>query len=298
MTYNRGRVDLDSLRCFDAAATTLSFRAAAARMHLSPAAFSDRIRRLEEDLGVAVLRRTTRRVTLTEAGERLLPLVRGTLQGAEGVRAAAAVKGRPLPYELVLGTRYELGISWLCPALEPLSRRRPERTIHLFNADSPDLLRRLERGELDAIVASVRLTSPRLAYAALHPEAYSFVSTTRCLRARADAAHLTLVDVTPDLPLFRYFLDALPDAEPWRFARTEYMGGIGNIRRRVLDGRGRVAVLPRYFIERDVAAGRLVTLLPRVRPRSDSFRLVWRAGHPREADLVALAAELRAQPLR
>src|SRR6516162_878860 len=106
-------MDLDSFRCFDAAATTLSFRAAAARMHLSPAAFSDRIRRLEEDLGVAVLRRTTRRVTLTEAGERLLPLVRGTLQGAEGVRAAAAVKGRPLPYELVLGTRYELGISWL-----------------------------------------------------------------------------------------------------------------------------------------------------------------------------------------
>jgi DNA-binding transcriptional LysR family regulator len=291
-------VDLDSFRCFDAAATTLSFRAAAARVHLSPAAFSDRIRRLEDDLGVAVLRRTTRRVALTEAGERLLPLVRETLRGAARVRAAAAEKGRPPPFDLVLGTRYELGISWLCPALEPLSRRRPERTIHLFNADSPDLLRRLERGELDAIVASVRLTSPRLAYAALHPEAYALVSTTRCLRARADAARLTLVDVTPDLPLFRYFLDALPDAEPWPFARTEYMGGIGNIRRRVLDGRDRVAVLPRYFIERDVAGRRLVMLLPRVRPRSDSFRLVWRAGHPREPELVALAAELRAHPLR
>lgn len=291
-------MDLDSFRCFDAAATTLSFRAAAARVHLSPAAFSDRIRRLEEDLGVPVLRRTTRQVALTDAGHRLLPLVREALARAEHVRAAARQDARPAPFELVLGTRYELGISWLCPALEPLSRKRPERTLHLFNADTPDLLRRLERGELDAVVASMRLTSPRLAYAALHPELYSFVSTERCLRGRADAARLTLVDVTPDLPLFRYFLDALPDAEPWPFARTEYMGGIGNIRRRVLDGGGRVAVLPRYFIAPDLAAGRLVALMPRVHPRSDAFRLVWRAGHPREAELVALAAELRARPLR
>ena len=41
----------DSLRCFEAAATTLRFRAAAARVHLSPGALSDRIRRLEEGLG-------------------------------------------------------------------------------------------------------------------------------------------------------------------------------------------------------------------------------------------------------
>lgn len=291
-------MDLDSLRCFDAVATTLSFRGAAARVHLSPAAFSDRIRRLEEDLGVSLFRRTTRQVALTDDGRRLLPLVRETMAGVDRVQAAAREKGRPAPFELVIGTRYELGLSWLCPSLGPLARRHPERRIHLFNADGPDLLRRLERGDLDAVVASVRLTSPHLVYAALHPEHYAFVSATRCLRRRADASELTLVDVSPDLPLFRYLLDAQPDAEPWPFARTEYMGGIGNIRLRLLEGGGRVAVLPRYFIARDVAAGRLVTLLPGVHPRSDSFRLVWRAGHPREPDLVTLAAELRGRPLR
>jgi LysR family transcriptional regulator, glycine cleavage system transcriptional activator len=291
-------MDYDSLRCFDAAAHTLRFRAAAARVGLSPAAFSDRIRRLEESLGAPILRRTTKEVALTETGQRLLPLAREALSQIERLRAAATAEARPLPYELVVGTRYELGLSWLCPALEPLARRRPERTIHLYNGDTPDLLRRLERGDLDAVVASMRLTSPRLAYAALHPEAYDFVGVARVLRRREDAGPLTLVDVSPDLPLFRYFLDALVDAEPWPFARTEFMGGIGNIRRRVLDGAGRVAVLPRYFIARDLAAGRLVRLMPRVRLRSDSFRLVWRAGHPREAELVALANELRAFPLR
>ena len=87
-------------------------------------------------------------------------------------------------------------------------------------------------------------------------------------------------------------------AEPWPFARIEYLGGIGNIRRRLADGGGRVAVLPKYFIREELRAGRLVTLMPRVKPRPDSFRLVWRAGHPREAELMALAADLRRHPLR
>ena len=75
------------------------------------------------------------------------------------------------------------------------------------------------------------------------------------------------------------------------------MGGIGNIRHRVLEGEGRVAVLPAPSSRR-TSPGGLRRLMPRVRLRSDSFRLVWRAGHPREAELVALAGELRAFPLR
>lgn len=104
--------------------------------------------------------------------------------------------------------------------------------------------------------------------------------------------------VSRDLPLFRYFLDALPAAEPWPFAKVEYLGGIGNIRRRLHDGEGRVAVLPKYFCREDLAAKRLVRLLPAVRLRSDTFRLVWRRNHPREAELLNLAEALRAHPLR
>jgi DNA-binding transcriptional LysR family regulator len=291
-------VDLDSLRCFDAAATTLNFRAGARRVRLSPAAFSDRIQRLEEQLNVTLFVRTTRHVELSEVGRRLLPLARELLNGAERFSAAGKTTASATPYELCIGTRYELGLSWLCPALTKLERARPERTIHLYNADTPDLLLRLERGDLDAVVASMRLTSPRLSYAALHPEEYVFVSKRACPAHREQARNLTLVDVSADLPLFRYLLDALPDAEPWPFARVEHMGGIGNIRCRLLDGAGRVAVLPRYFVEKDLAARRLVRLLPRVRLRTDSFRLVWRSGHQRTTDLLALAEELRGFPLQ
>jgi DNA-binding transcriptional LysR family regulator len=291
-------MDFDSLRCFDVAATTLNFRAAAARVYLSPAAFSDRVQRLEEELGAALFERTTRQVALTEVGQRLLPMARQLLEDAERLRVVSREPARAAPFELYVGTRYELGVSWLCPALSDFESKRPERTLHLYNGDTPDLLARLERGDLDAIVASMRLTSPNLTYAALHPEEYVFVSTEASLRRREDAARCTLVDVSRDLPLFRYFLDALHDAEPWPFAHVEYMGGIGNIRRRLLDGDGRVAVLPKYFVRDDLKARRLVRLMPKVAPRSDSFRLVWRRDHPRQSELLTLADELRARPLR
>jgi DNA-binding transcriptional LysR family regulator len=267
-------------------------------VHLSPTALSDRVKRLEDDLGKPLFERTTRRVALTDEGLFLLPLARDVLASAARLRAASEGAHVLPPFELFLGTRYELGLSWLCPALTPLQKRHPERTIHLHFADSPDLIARLERGDLDAVVASVRLTSPRLAYASLHPEHYVFVARPGIrVRGPEDASALTLVDVSPDLPLFRYLLDATPDSTPWPFDRVEYMGGIGGIRSRVLEGQ-RVAVLPAYFVQDDLRKKRLVPLMKGLVLRSDAFRLIWRAGHPRAPAFLDLASDLRAFPLR
>src|SRR5687768_3422716 len=124
--------DLESLRCFEAAAVHLSFRVAAAQVALSPAAFSDRIRRLEEVLDTRLFERTTRRVVLTPAGRRLLPQARRCLEEARRCLDAVREDGTRTPFEIVLGTRYELGLSWLVPALDGLRDARPERTVHLY----------------------------------------------------------------------------------------------------------------------------------------------------------------------
>ena len=71
---------LESIHCFDVGARLLNFRAAAKQVFLSPAAFSDRIRRLEEQLGAPLFVRSTRKVVLTETGERLLPQARRMLE--------------------------------------------------------------------------------------------------------------------------------------------------------------------------------------------------------------------------
>lgn len=292
--------DLESLRCFDEAARCLNFRVAASRVHLSPAAFSDRIRRLEDQLGAPLFERTTRRVTLTGAGQRLADHARRCLDLA-GRCAEVATGAEATPFALRIGTRYELGLSWLVPALGPLREARPERTIHLGFGEGEDLLARLHKGELDAVVSSLRLVRPGLETAPLHAEGYVFVGarrhlTRQPLRSAADASAHTLFDTLPDLPLFRYFRDARPPLEQWGFAHVELLGTIGAVRHRVREGAG-VAVLPRYFVEEDLHRKVLLPILPETALPQDWFRLVWLAGHPHAAALRALAAELAQRPL-
>jgi len=292
--------DLESLRCFEAAARHLSFRSAAREVALSPPGFSDRIQRLEDDLGCALFVRTTRRVALTDDGSRLLPHARALLSGARALVVAMASGGAP-PVELTIGTRFELGISWLTPLLDALKERAPARQLHLVFGDSPDLLEKTHKGAVDATVTSARLGTSRFAYALLHEERYVFVGAPslvdeRPLKRADDARIHTLIDAGEGLPLFRYLRDASPADEPWTFSGIELLGAIGAIRLRVLAGAG-VAVLPHYLVEPDLQKGTLKELLPRRPLDSDHFRLVWREGHPMEHELHALAADLRVFPL-
>ena len=293
--------DLFSLACFEAAARTLNFRAAARSVALSSAAFSDRIRRLEEHLEVGLFDRTTRRVQLTPAGQRLLTHARDLLQSARVCRDVAHGKGSVTPYALTIGTRFELGMSWLVPALEPLSLARPERTLHLAFGSGSEILARLRRGELDAVISSSRLVERGLAYVPLHIETYVFVASPRLLEDKPlahpdDAAAHHLLDSEPSLPLFRYHLDARTDGRVLDFAGHSYLGTIGAIRQRARRGGG-VGVLPRYFVQRDLEDGSLQVVFPEVEPLADTFRLVWLEGHRSSTELVNLGEELRQLPL-
>ncbi len=294
--------DIDSLRCFSAAARHLNFRVAAKSVALSPGAFSGRIARLEETLGVSLFERTTRRVVLSPEGTRLWGHVEQVLEGARRCSSVAKSAEAKPPFALTIGTRFELGLSWLTPSLEALARARPDRTLHLTFGDSPDLIERARLGLIDGAVTSARFTSRALRFRVLHEEGYVFVASRSLLRRKPlrnaeDATGHVLLDLSADLPLFRYFLDAQRAARVWAFARTELLGTIAAVRFRLLEGAG-VGVLPRYFATPDLKAGRLVQLQPRVKLAEDFFRLIWREGHPREDELIALASDLATRPLR
>ena len=241
------------------------------------------------------------RCAACENPARLLPRAEALIRAAHGLREHVLEEGCEPPFSLTLGTRFELGLSWIVPNLASLREAQPQRTIHIQFADGPELIVATLERRIDCFVASIRLTEADLAYALLHEEQYVLVAASellaeRPLRRPADATEHTLIDTLPDLPLFRYFLDAAPARQTWTFAAHEYMGGIAAVRHRVLDGAG-VAVLPRYFVQADLDAGVLGHVLPRVRLASDWFRLVWRRDHPRQAALEALAEEFRARPL-
>ena len=82
-------MDFRNLRYFVAVAEELHFRRAAKRLQVAQPAVSVQVRKLEEDLGVQLLERTPRRVTLTPAGEAFLVEARRVLQQGDQARRVA-----------------------------------------------------------------------------------------------------------------------------------------------------------------------------------------------------------------
>ena len=78
------RGNLDDLAAFVAIADNLSFRAAAMRLGVTPSALSHTMRQLEERIGVRLLHRTTRSVSPTDAGLRLLERLRPAIEQIGG----------------------------------------------------------------------------------------------------------------------------------------------------------------------------------------------------------------------
>lgn len=294
--------NLESLRCFSAAATYLNFRIAAQSVALSPAAFGERIRQLEEILNATLFTRTTRKVQLTQAGEALRPSADALLAEAGRLSQIVHHAKEPVPYELTLGTRFELGLSWLVQSLSALKQKAPKRTIHLFFGDSHELVARVERGLLDCAVTSTRIVRGGVNYVSLHKESYVLLGNPKQLRAQAfrhstHASSHTLLDIDSDLPLFRYFLDATDASQIWEFASHEYLGTIAAIRLRLLEVGG-IAVLPHYFVKNDLATKKLVALFPRIELAPDYFRLIWRKGDSRQKEFSILAQHLKDLPIK
>ena len=294
--------DLESIRCFVAASETLNFRAAAQLVALSPPAFSERIANLEETVGARLFERTTRKVTATAAGLRMLPHARTLLAQAAALAQIASDDGRAPDVRLRIGTRFELGVSYLTPSLLDLEGKRPGRTLDLVFGDSPDLMRSLAERRVDCVVTSLRLTTPAIAYATLHEERYVLVGAPPLLErsplsCAADARKHTLLDTLPSLPLFRYFLDAAPGAAAWTFENTRHLGAIAAVRHLAVQGAG-VAVLPEYFTTGLIDDGKLQRAMPEVALNRDYFRLIWNADHVLTEEFELLAADLRELPLR
>ncbi len=291
---------LDSFRCFVEVATRLSFRAAARAVALTPAAVSTRIRQLEEQVGQPVFVRTTRSVELTDAGAALLPAAKEALAKAERALAVARGELGPPPLDVTIGTRHELGMSWVLPALPALRHALPHVTFHLWFGAGIDLLARVREGTLPCAIGSMRSPDPSLYGDPLHEEHYVLCAAPRLLkrqplRTERDLPGFRIIDADPTLPLASYLRGA-PGGAELQFGPTVSMGTIAAVHEFVKQGEG-VAVLPRYLVSADLKKGALVKVLPRRPLRTDWFRLFSRNGDERAPLFARLARLLRTRPL-
>jgi LysR family transcriptional regulator, glycine cleavage system transcriptional activator len=288
------RLDLDMLAAFVAAAELGSFRAAAQAEFITAAALGKRIQTLEAQLGGALFARTSRQITLTPQGAALLPRARRLLHEAQECLREGA---QGVAHELTLGTRHELGMSWLLPMRHALAAAQPQVLLHYYFGAVADLERRLLEHRLDAIVTSHEPATARLEGILLHREDYTFVAAPALLAQRAlscgeDALGHALIDIDEGLPLFGYCQFDARRHPPLRFMQRRYMGTIEAVRALVLAGEG-VAVLPSYFVAEQLAAGQLVRVLPELPLGHDHFRLWHREGSPHRAAFEAMAGVMR-----
>jgi DNA-binding transcriptional LysR family regulator len=147
MVMDGGHVELRQLVYFSAVAEELNFARAAERLHIVQPAVSQQIRRLERDLGVQLFDRTSRRVRLTAAGERLLPEARAVLAAADQTRRLAAELASS--GILRLGTSQGLG-ERLPQVLDELARTAPALRVELVGARADQRLAMLRSGQLDS----------------------------------------------------------------------------------------------------------------------------------------------------
>ena len=158
---------LSAIRAFEAAARLASFTRAAEELHMTQAAVSYQIKRLEQWLGTAVFRRLPRRVALTPTGELLASAV---LENFQGLRCAFAQAIERSQTDLSITSLPTIASTWLVPRLGSFRQAHPHLTVRLETAVP---LADLTQGDFDVGIRSGGGEWPGLTAYRLLPSLYS-----------------------------------------------------------------------------------------------------------------------------
>jgi len=138
---------LENLRIFEAVARLQSFTAAAESLTLSHSAVSRRVSELEARLGVQLLHRTSRRVSLTPQGKILFEAAQEALRRIEEATADIVQPARRKP--LLVSCERSLAMRWLIPRLSQFQDAHPDLPVYLSTGDGPV---DLARGSIDLAI--------------------------------------------------------------------------------------------------------------------------------------------------
>jgi LysR family transcriptional regulator, transcription activator of glutamate synthase operon len=269
-------MELRQLRYLDAVARRRSFTQAALDLHIAQSALSQQVGRLERELGMELLRRTTRRVEVTEAGELVLARARSALAEVDGVRADLdALQG------LVRGTLRLGGVPPVGPAhpaalIADFSRAHPGVAITVREDVAFTLLGQLRHGALDLVMALVDphaldgLDGVRLLDEELVLIAPLDHQLTRAKRVRVERlADQALVAYGTGSALRDALLALVPDGRVVAEANE-----LETVRELTARGLG-VALMPRSVVARHADRLAIRPLTPR---HALPVSLIWRAG--------------------
>ncbi len=289
----RRSLPLSALRAFEAAARLGSFKAASEELGVTPTAVSHQIRALEAQAGLALFDRQVRKVSLTEAGTQLYPVLR------DGFDAFAATLARLTQQR----TRAQVSISatnaftvkWLVPRLADFRHRHPGIDLQLQASDDAVDLRSTA---VDMAVRYGRGPYPGLVTEPLFTDRFAPVANPRLgVVSQEDLARVPLIRFD-----WRRPHSENPTWERWfmvaQWRRPQQAGELrfsdeGHAIQAAVAGQG-IALVSLALIADELEAGYLVQpFAPAI--EGHTYHLAMHADRPPSAPVQAVAQWLRAQ---
>lgn len=187
-------MNLRDLRYFVALADTRHFGKAAERSFVSQPTLSAQLKKLENYLGVQLIERQPRKVTLTETGQKILPLARRILQESDEIVSMARNEHDPLSGKLNLAFIPTIG-----PYLLPLVARRlrkqlPQLKLMLYEYQTQALLEKLRAGEIEMGILALPVPLDGLEARELYDEPFTVAVPNQ--HALAKRAHVKVDDLS------------------------------------------------------------------------------------------------------
>lgn len=286
-------MNLEQLASFVEVANTGHFTKAAATLHLAQPSLSRQISTLEKELGSELFHRAHGHISLTAAGETLLPSARRMLADAEAVRRdmdelAGLRKGR-----IRLGATPTLCVSLVAEAISGFHHEHPGVELELVEKGSRELIEALGAGELDLALITRTLSPsaqmPRLRMQGVLSEDLVVIAAAESPRGGAaflPGDTVTLADVAA-LPqvLFHHGYDL-------REATSAAFDAAGLAPNIVVEGAEMDAVL--RFVERGLGVAIVPAMVLVDRPRLTSAQLL----EPSLSRTVSLATRADVRPTR
>ncbi|MFH8593735.1 LysR substrate-binding domain-containing protein [Streptomyces rimosus] len=291
---------LAQLRAFVAVAEHLHFREAAAEIGMSQPALSGAVSALEEALGVQLLERTTRKVLLSPAGERVAARARTVLEAVGDLMEEAEAARAPFTGVLRLGVIPTVAPYLLPTVLRLVHDRYPDLDLQVHEEQTGSLLDGLQQGRLDLLLLAVPLGAPTITELPLFDEDFVLVAPQdHWLGGRGDIPREALKDM--DLLLLDeghclrdQALDICREAGREDGAPvTTSAAGLSTLVQLVAGGMG-VTLLPRTALRVETARNEQLTTGYFADPApSRRIALAMRSGAARQSEFEEFAAALR-----
>jgi DNA-binding transcriptional LysR family regulator len=220
------RVDYLGLEAFVAIAEHGSFQRAAKVLALSQTALSHRLRKLEADLGAPLLLRSSREVSLTRAGQDLLPDARRLLKELFDSYGAVRARTRQRRRQLTFACLPTVAHTRMPAILTAFAKKHSDVALTLQDIPAHRIAEQVQSGDAEFGITIVSAQLPDLRVRALFDEPYELLISAshplarRTSISRTDLAGLQMARISTQWKNRQLVDDALGDAQDaidWRF---------------------------------------------------------------------------------